>query len=135
MTDQLFGGEAHSGRPTRDLVQAMRRGALGRCPRCGEGRLFRAFSKTVDTCQHCGEEISHHRADDLPAYLVIFIVGHITVGGFMGLQAMMTLPTWLHLAIWAPLTVHSGAGAAAAGEGRRGRPSVGALHARVRRGG
>ena len=47
----------------------------------------------------------HHRADDLPAYLVIVIVGHIVVGGFMGVEATSTLSTWQHLAIWAPLTL------------------------------
>ena len=29
----------------------------------------------------------HHRADDLPAYLVVVIVGHIVVGAFMGVEA------------------------------------------------
>jgi len=83
----------------------MWRGFKGRCPHCGEGKLFYAFVKTVDRCEVCGEEMFHHRADDLPAYLVIFIVGHIVVGGFMGAQALVDLSTWQHLAIWAPLTV------------------------------
>ena len=31
----------------RDLWTAMKRGFRGRCPRCGEGKLFRAFLKTA----------------------------------------------------------------------------------------
>lgn len=101
----LFGGASDAKRPARNLGQAMWRGFSGRCPHCGEGRLFRAFLKTADACDRCGEEISHHRADDLPAYLVIAIVGHIVVGAFMGVEAMTQWAGWVHLAIWVPLTV------------------------------
>ncbi|TIU90881.1 MAG: DUF983 domain-containing protein, partial [Mesorhizobium sp.] len=90
MNQQVFGGEHHSGRIARPLWTAMKRGALGRCPHCGEGKLFRAFVKTVDKCDHCGEELHHHRADDLPAYLVVVIVGHIVLGAFMGVEATST---------------------------------------------
>jgi uncharacterized protein (DUF983 family) len=105
MEQQAFGGENHSGRMRRPLLTAIKRGFLGRCPRCGQGRLFRSFVKTVDRCDRCGEEIHHHRADDLPAYLVVIIVGHIVVGAFMGVEATSTLSTWQHLAIWVPLTI------------------------------
>ena len=53
----------------------MKRGFRGRCPRCGEGKLFRAFLKADDNCSVCGLDFTPHRADDLPAYLVIVIVG------------------------------------------------------------
>ena len=106
MTDAMeFGGERHSGKPARDLGQAMWRGFRGRCPRCGEGKLFRSFAKTVDDCAVCGEHIGHHRADDLPAYLVIVIVGHVVVGGFMGVEAAYELALWQHLAMWLPITI------------------------------
>ncbi|ANT52121.1 hypothetical protein GCM10007880_53000 [Mesorhizobium amorphae] len=105
MEDQVFGGELHSGRVARPLWTAMKRGLLGRCPHCGEGKLFRGFTKSVDKCDHCGEELHHHRADDLPAYLVIVIVGHIVLGAFMGVEATSTLSTWQHIAIWVPLTI------------------------------
>ena len=57
----------------------MKRGFRGRCPRCGEGKLFRAFLKVDNHCSVCGLDFTPHRADDLPAYLVIVIVGHIVV--------------------------------------------------------
>lgn len=107
MEQQVFGGEKHPGRPARPLMQAMLRGFLGRCPHCGEGKLFASFVKTVDRCGDCGEEMHHHRADDLPAYLVVVIVGHIVVGAFMSVEATSTLSTWQHLAIWIPLTIGS----------------------------
>jgi uncharacterized protein (DUF983 family) len=89
----------------RPLGRSMQRGFLCRCPNCGEGRLFKSFVKTVDACAVCGEDIHHHRADDLPAYLVVFIVGHLVVGGFMGQDALYPLPLWGSLALWVPLTL------------------------------
>jgi uncharacterized protein (DUF983 family) len=103
--EQVFGGEHHSGRVARPLWAAMKRGALGRCPHCGEGKLFAGFTKSVDKCSVCGEELYHHRADDLPAYLVIVIVGHIVLGAFMAVEATSTLSMWQHIAIWVPLTI------------------------------
>lgn len=105
MESQVFGGEHHSGRPARPLLEAMKRGFFGRCPHCGEGKLFRAFTKTVDRCSNCGEDISHHRADDLPAYLVIVVVGHVVLGGFMAVEVTSNWGMWQHLAVWAPLTI------------------------------
>ena len=32
------------------------------------------FLKVIDHCSVCGEEFYHHRADDFPAYIVIFVV-------------------------------------------------------------
>jgi len=105
MQNQVFGGELHSGRPARPVWEAMRNGMHCRCPQCGEGRLYRSFSKTVEVCKHCELEIHHHRADDFPAYLVLLIVGHITVGGMLMVEATTSLPMWVHLAIWLPLTL------------------------------
>ena len=67
----------------RPLGQAMRRGFRGRCPNCGEGRLFRAYLKVVDNCSVCGEELKHQRADDAPAYITILIVGHFVIAGVL----------------------------------------------------
>ena len=103
--EQVFGGEHHSGRVARPLWTAIRRGLLGRCPHCGKGKLFSAFVKPVDRCEVCGEELHHHRADDLPAYLVIVIVGHIVVGSFMAVEATTTLSNLQHALIWVPLTI------------------------------
>ena len=111
MNDQVFGGEHHSGRPARALWTAMARGFLGRCPNCGKGRLFASFLTTVKQCEHCGEVMYHHRADDLPAYLVVVIVGHVVVGGFMSLEtATAALSLGQQLAIWIPLSIALAAG-------------------------
>ncbi len=102
MEQQVFGRGDTS---ERSLMTAMSRGFLGKCPHCGKGRLFPRFLKVTDKCATCGEEFHHHRADDLPAYLVIVIVGHIVVGAFMGAERMFDLTTWQHLAMWVPITL------------------------------
>lgn len=61
-------------RPTRE---AMLRGARGKCPACGEGRLFSSYLKVTDYCPNCGEALHHQRADDGPAYLTILLVSHL----------------------------------------------------------
>ncbi len=89
----------------RDTMQAMWRGTLGKCPACGEGHLYRAYLKVADTCDHCGEELHHQRADDAPAYFTITIVGHIVVAGALILERALAPATWIHMAIWLPLTL------------------------------
>src|SRR5690606_22001219 len=105
MEQRVFGGGKASEAEPRSVYESTRRGFFGHCPCCGRGRLFRAFLKTVECCQECGEEMHHHRADDLPAYLVIVIVGHIVVSAFMTVQAVTDWPTWAHLVISAPATL------------------------------
>jgi uncharacterized protein (DUF983 family) len=81
------------------------KGWKGRCPSCGNGRLFSSFLKPVHSCGSCGEDMHHQRADDLPPYLVIFIVGHIMVGGYLLVEQYLTLNSWQYLAILVPITL------------------------------
>jgi uncharacterized protein (DUF983 family) len=90
--------------PTQHLSnragQALWRGFRGRCPACGEGRMFRAFLKVDDTCPNCGEEMHHHRADDFPAYLVIVIVGHILVPIILAVETEIAPAMWISMTLW-----------------------------------
>jgi uncharacterized protein (DUF983 family) len=89
----------------RDVWAALKRGFRGRCPRCGEGKLFRAFLKVDNNCSVCGLDFTPHRADDLPAYLVIVIVGHIVVPSALMIETNFSPPVWLQLAIYLPVTL------------------------------
>jgi uncharacterized protein (DUF983 family) len=80
--------------------QTIWRGLRGRCPACGEGRIFRAFLKVNDACPHCGEDLHHHRADDFPAYLVIVIVGHILVPIVLSVETHVAPPIEVSMALW-----------------------------------
>ena len=91
--------------PKRDVWQAMARGWRGRCPNCGQGKLFRAFLKTADSCSECGQDFTHHRADDLPAYLVIVIVGHIVVPAGLWIETNYAPSVLFQLALYLPFTL------------------------------
>ena len=86
--------------------EGVRRGLAGRCPACGEGRLFGRFLKVRDECPSCGAELHHHRADDLPPCLVILIVAHLVGWGIFTAETRFDdVPLWLHLAVWPALAV------------------------------
>ena len=55
------------------------RGLRGKCPHCGEGRLFWKYLKVSPTCEACNHNLAQYPADDGPAYFTILIVGHLLV--------------------------------------------------------
>ena len=84
------------------LVQALSRGLRCRCPSCGEGRSFRAFLKVSDTCAACGEELHHHNADDLPAYIVVSLVGHVMLSTALWMEVGYSPEYWVFAATLMP---------------------------------
>ena len=84
---------------------ALVRGVLGRCPRCGQGRLLHHYLKIVDRCSVCGEPYGHFRTDDAAPWLTILVVGHMTVPIILICEMNFQLPLWLALAIYLPLIV------------------------------
>ena len=87
------------------LFTAIMRGACNRCPNCGKGKLFAKYLKTYNECTACGEELHHHRADDLPAYLSILILGHILVPSIIYIEMHYHPPYWMQALAWIPLTL------------------------------
>jgi uncharacterized protein (DUF983 family) len=85
--------------PPRPLFPAMANGIRGHCPACGDGRLFARQLAIVEACDKCGTDLSHHRADDLPAYLNILLVGHVIVGAMMFLMTFELLGMWAFAAL------------------------------------
>jgi uncharacterized protein (DUF983 family) len=85
-------------------VPALVRGLRGTCPRCGEAALFRAWLKPVERCGHCKQDWSVQQADDFPAYIGIFVVGHLLAPVVI---AMISggISAWLTLAIILPVAV------------------------------
>nr|WP_245292036.1 DUF983 domain-containing protein [Methylobacterium tarhaniae] len=84
---------------------AMWRGFRNRCPHCGEGRLFHRFLKVREACEACGVELHHHRADDLPPYIVIFVVGHVVGLGVLETEMRLDVPLWFQMTFWPGLAL------------------------------
>jgi uncharacterized protein (DUF983 family) len=98
-------GQAAPALEKRSVLQAMGRGALGRCPNCGRGKLFRRYIKVAEECPACAEQLHHHRADDAPPYFTIFIAGHLIVPMMLWTETAFQPPLWAHMAIFIPATV------------------------------
>ena len=84
---------------------ALWRGARCRCPRCGEAPLFRKWLKPHDRCPACALDISGQRADDFPAYVSIFVTGHLLAPVLIILASDFALSSMAILAIILPLAV------------------------------
>jgi uncharacterized protein (DUF983 family) len=89
----------------RSWIEAIWRGARGRCPHCGKGRLWTGYLKVRTECQHCHTEFHHHRADDAPPYFTIMIVGHVLIPIVVLVEIAYRPDYWLHAAIWLPLAL------------------------------
>lgn len=82
-----------------------RRALRGRCPQCGEGKLFKSYLKQVDACRVCDARYGHVRADDGPAWLTILLVGHIVVPLVVEVERDSTWPMWVPMLLWPSLAL------------------------------
>ena len=69
-------------------------GLRGRCPKCGEGRLYASYLKVVDQCPACNEPLGHIRADDGPPFFAMFIAMILTALAGVGIHAFMPMGVW-----------------------------------------
>ncbi len=81
------------------------RGLRGRCPRCGEGKLFQGFLNLRPACGHCDLNFDFADAGDGPAVFVILIGGAIVVFAALITEVVYQPPYWLHALLWLPLVL------------------------------
>jgi uncharacterized protein (DUF983 family) len=89
----------------RSIWAGIRRGLGGKCPHCGEGRLFTSYLKVAPFCPSCGHAVGEYHADDGPAYFTIMIVGHLVVAPMLFTNFVLTWPVGWVLAILLPSIV------------------------------
>lgn len=89
----------------QDFWLTVIRTAIGRCPNCGEGRLFSSYLKPVGHCAVCGEALGHIRADDGPAWLTILLVGQILAPFLLNVVPNITWPDWAIIGMVLTLTL------------------------------
>lgn len=117
----------------RNAGLSLRRGVRGRCPRCGRGRLFCAFLKVDDHCSVCRLDFTGHRADDLPAYLVMVIVGHVLVPVILWIEVDYAPSLAFQLGVYLPIAALGSIALLQPGQRRHCGAAMGARHARLRR--
>jgi uncharacterized protein (DUF983 family) len=76
---------------------------LGRCPRCGVGKLFRGWLTVAERCSHCDLDYAVFDPGDGPAVFVILIEGAIVMGGVLWVEFTFSPPLWVQGLIWLPL--------------------------------
>jgi len=87
---------------SRDAYSTMTsiiRGFKRTCPHCGNGNVFNGYLKVQD-CSNCSAPTSEIRADDMPPYITIFIVGHIIVPLLVVVEATYKPELWMQMAFW-----------------------------------
>lgn len=77
-------------------------GLRGRCPRCGEGRLFAGFLTVRPGCERCGLDYAFADAGDGPAVFVILLAGFVVVAAALIVEVAYQPPFWVHAALWGP---------------------------------
>ena len=87
------------------IWETLMRGMRCRCPRCGEGPIFRKWLKPVDACPHCALDLTGQRADDFPAYIAMFVTGHLLAPVLILLAGDYDLSPLKVFAIIVPLAV------------------------------
>ena len=75
-----------------------------RCPRCGNGRLFKQLLNLRENCSHCGLDYRFIDTGDGPAVFVIFLLGIVILGGALYVEFGFEPPVWVHVALWGLLT-------------------------------
>jgi uncharacterized protein (DUF983 family) len=78
-------------------------GLAGRCPRCGQGKLFSGFLTLRPGCEVCGLDYSFADAGDGPAVFVILFAGFVVVIPALIVEFVYQPPFWLHAVLWGPL--------------------------------
>ena len=86
-------------------LTAAETGMRGRCPRCGEGRLFSNFLDLKGGCEACGLDYGFADAGDGPAVFVILIAGFLIVGLAVVVEFVWRPPYWVHAVLWIPLVL------------------------------
>src|SRR5262245_23957017 len=76
---------------------------MGRCPRIGEGLLFRGFLALRSRCELFDLDFSFADSADGPAFFVMFLSGFIVAGSALVVEVLYAPPYWVHALLWGPL--------------------------------
>jgi uncharacterized protein (DUF983 family) len=78
-------------------------GFKGRCPECGEGKLFSGFISLKPKCEVCGLDYDFADSGDGPAVFIILFAGFLVVALALFVEVRYSPPYWLHAVLWFPL--------------------------------
>ena len=97
--------------PVEDALfekQLLKRALSCKCPKCGEGDLFKPgfFEMGLNAnCSNCGFELARNDSADGPAVFLIFVLGFLLVPLALWMDDIMTIPLWVHGIVWTVLAL------------------------------
>ena len=71
-------------------------GLRGRCPRCGQGRLFSGFLTVAPRCGVCDLDLGFADAGDGPAVFVSLVGGFLVLGAALAVEIAYEPPLWIY---------------------------------------
>ena len=83
-------------------------GMRGKCPRCGQGKLFAGFLTPAKACPVCGLDFEFADAGDGPAWFIMTGIGFVVAAAALIVEVAYQPPYWVHAALWVPLTLALG---------------------------
>jgi uncharacterized protein (DUF983 family) len=86
-------------------MTAVRAGIASRCPRCGQGHIFRGFLTVRDHCEICGLDYAFADPADGPAVFVQLFACVPGVIFILMLEILARPPLWVHIAVGAPVLI------------------------------
>lgn len=89
----------HSGAPR---LEPWKVGVRGRCPRCGEGHLFKGFLTLAERCDRCGLDYSFADPADGPAFFVVCFGCVPAVLFAVWLEVAFEPSFWVHIFVSLP---------------------------------
>lgn len=60
-------------------TQALLRGWMRRCPRCGEGKVLKGYLQPASSCSVCNLDLTSLKSEDGPAYITMCIVCFVVI--------------------------------------------------------
>lgn len=83
---------------------AVAAGLMARCPRCGNGALFKSGLVLRENCERCGLSYAFADSGDGPAVFATFILGFVVLGGALLVEFRLGPPVWVHVVLWGVVT-------------------------------
>jgi len=91
--------------PRYDKGRSIATGLKRKCPSCERAKIFDGYLTLKKECPHCSAPIGQIRADDLPPYLTILIVGHIIVPALLYVEFTFHPSMMFQMILWPSLGI------------------------------
>ena len=91
--------------PVYPPISPVKTGIRARCPRCGQGPVFKGYLSLRESCPECGLDYGFADPADGPAFFVMTAVGLVGMILLMAFDFIVHPPIWVHAVVTLPILV------------------------------